>query len=59
MPPLFLVSKQNSPPLGASDTLTMVENRLEMRKLHPSKVKGVNNSKQQTIKHYKGWFLNI
>jgi hypothetical protein len=40
---LLLVSKQNlSPPLGASNTLKIVENRLELRKLWPSKVKGVN-----------------
>jgi hypothetical protein len=43
---LLLVSKQNLkpsswPPLGASNTLKIVENRLEMRKLWPPKVKGV------------------
>jgi len=29
-----------------------------MRKLWAPKVKGVKNSKKQTIEHYKGWFLN-
>jgi hypothetical protein len=35
------MSKQNlNPPLDASDTLIIVENGLEMRKLWPSIVKG-------------------
>ncbi len=43
----LLVCKKNlKPPLGASNTLRIVENRLEMRKLWPSKVKGVKNSKK-------------
>jgi hypothetical protein len=29
-----------------------------MRKLWPPKVKGVKNSKNKTIEHYKGQFLN-
>jgi hypothetical protein len=29
-----------------------------MKKLQPSKVKGVKNSKEQTTKHYKGQFPN-
>jgi hypothetical protein len=45
-------------PLGTSNTLTIIENELEMRKLWPPKLKGVNNSKKQTIEHYKGCFLN-
>ncbi len=32
-------NKTWTPPLGASDTLTIVKNRLEMRKLQPPKVK--------------------
>jgi hypothetical protein len=36
-------SKTWTPLLGASDTLTIVENWLEMRKLRPPKVKGVWN----------------
>ncbi len=46
-------------PLGTSNTITIIENRLEMRKLWPFKVKGVKNSKNQTPKHYKGQFSNI
>jgi hypothetical protein len=45
--------------LGTSNTLTIVENILKMRKLWPPKVKGVKNSKNQTTKHYKGRFSNI
>jgi hypothetical protein len=57
---MFLVSKQNLKPLllGASDTITIVENELEMRKLWYPKVKGVKNSKIQTTEHYKGRFSN-
>jgi len=29
-----------------------------MRKLRPPKVKGVENSKEQIIEQYKGWFPN-
>jgi len=39
-------------------TLTIIENGLEMRKLWPPKVKGGQELKKQTTKHYKGWFLN-
>jgi len=42
-----------TPPFSASNTLTIVENILEMRKLRPPKVKGVKNFKKQTTKHYK------
>jgi len=38
-----------SPPLGASNTLRIVENKLEMRKLWPPKVKGVKNSKKKLL----------
>jgi hypothetical protein len=41
-------------PLNASNTLTIVENRLKMGKLQPPRVKGVKNSTKQTTKHYKG-----
>jgi hypothetical protein len=46
---LLLVSKQNlkPPPLGASNTLKIVENKLEMRKLWAPKVKGVKNSEKK------------
>jgi hypothetical protein len=33
-------NKTQTPPLGASDTLTVVENELEMRKLWPPTIKG-------------------
>jgi hypothetical protein len=56
--PLLLVSESESPPFGASNTLRIVENGLKMKRLWPPKVKGVNNSKKQTIEQYKGWFLN-
>jgi hypothetical protein len=55
---LWCPKKTWTPPLGASETLTIVENRLETRKLWPLKVKGTKNSKKQIIEHYKGWFLN-
>ncbi len=45
-------------PLGESNTLTIVQNKLEMRKLLPPKVKESKNLKKQTTKHYKGRFLN-
>jgi hypothetical protein len=55
---LILVSKKNlSPPLRASNTIRIVKNGLEMRKLWSPKVKGVRNSKK-TIEHYKGRFLD-
>jgi hypothetical protein len=39
-----------------NQTLKIVKNELEMRKLWPLKVKGVKNSKKTTptIEHYKG-----
>jgi hypothetical protein len=53
------VSKQNlSPPLGTSNTLKIVKNKLEMKKLWSPKVKGVKNLEKKTIEHYKGRFLN-
>jgi hypothetical protein len=53
---LILVSQQIlKPPLGASTTLKIVENRLEMRKLWPPKVKGVKKLKK---KNYRDRFLN-
>jgi hypothetical protein len=49
------VSKQNlNPPLGASDTLIIVENGLEMRMLWPPKRKRVVNSKTQIVENYEG-----
>jgi hypothetical protein len=40
-------NKTGASPVGASDTLTIVENRLEMRKFWSSRVvKGVKNSKK-------------
>ncbi len=47
--------------LGESDTLTIVKNKLEIRKLQPPKIKRVKNSKKKkkTTKHYKGQFLNV
>jgi uncharacterized protein (UPF0248 family) len=39
-------NKTWTPPLGPSDTLTIVQNRLEMRKLQPPKVKVVKNFKK-------------
>ncbi len=51
-------NKTWTPPLGASDTLTIVENALEMRKLQPPKVKGMKNAKKQTIKSYQSQFPN-
>ncbi len=45
---LLLVSKQNLKPSsrGACNTLKIVENRLDMRKLWPLKVKGVKKLKK-------------
>jgi len=55
---LILVSKHKlKPPLGASNTIRIVKNELEMRKLWYPKVKGVRNF-LKTIYHYKGRFLN-
>jgi len=51
-------NKTWTPLLGASDTLTIVKNSLEMTKLRSPKVKGVKNSKNQTTEHYKAQFLN-
>jgi hypothetical protein len=45
---LFLVSKQSlSLPLNAYNSLKIVENKLEMRKLWPLKVKGVKRFKKK------------
>jgi hypothetical protein len=50
----FLCSHKTwTPLLGASDTVTIVENGLEMWKLWPPKVKRVKISKIQIIKHCK------
>ncbi len=50
---LILVSKQNLKPSScASNTIKLIENGLEMRKLWSPKVKGVRNLKK-TIEHYK------
>jgi hypothetical protein len=57
--------KQNlKPPLGASNTLKIVENGLEMRKLWPPKVKGVKNSEKnhltlQRLKHLESSFYVV
>jgi hypothetical protein len=40
-------------PIGTYDTLKLVKNGLELKKLQPPKVKGVKNSKKQTTNHYK------
>ncbi len=37
--------------LGTFDTLTIVKNGLEMRKLQAPKVKGLRTRKKQTTKH--------
>ncbi len=55
---LWCSNKTWTPSPGACDTLTVIKNRLEMRKLQPSKVKGIKNSKKQTIEHYQNRFLN-
>jgi hypothetical protein len=56
---LLLVSKQNlKPSFSASNTPRIVKNGLQLRKSWPPKVKGVKNSKKQTIENYKGQFLN-
>jgi hypothetical protein len=52
-------NKTWTPPLGTSGTLAIVENRLEIRKLWPHKVKGVENSKKQTTKHNQRQKFNI
>jgi hypothetical protein len=47
---LLLVSKKKStPPLGTFNTQKIVENKLEMRKLQPPKVKGVKNLKKKLL----------
>jgi hypothetical protein len=38
--------------------LKIVKNEIEWKKLQPSKVEGVKNSKKQATKHYKGQFPN-
>ncbi len=45
-------------PIGIYGTVKIIKNRMELRKLWPPKVEGVNNSKKQTTECYKGWFLN-
>jgi len=48
--PLFLVFKHNlNPPLDASDTLTIVENKLKMRKLQPPQSKGGQKLKKNKL----------
>jgi hypothetical protein len=51
---IWFPNKTWSPPLSASNTIRIVENGLEMRKLWSPKVKGVKNSK----KTIEGRFLN-
>ncbi len=61
---LLLMSKQNLKP-SSSNTLRIVKNKLEMRKLWPPKVKGVKNSKKTNhwtlqrpvLKHPKVLFM--
>ncbi len=55
---VWCLNKTWTPPLHAFDSLTMVENGLEMRNLLAPKVQRVKNSKKQTTKHNKGWFPN-
>jgi hypothetical protein len=43
---LLVFNKTLRPPFSASNTLKIVENRLEIKKLWASKVKGVKNSKK-------------
>ncbi len=50
----WCLKQTGSPPLGASNTLRIVKNGLEMRKLWPPKVKGVKFFLKKTIEHYKG-----
>jgi len=47
---LLLVSKQNLKPFSWRITLKIIENKLEMRKLCPPKVKGVKKFKMFFIK---------
>jgi len=51
-------NKTWTPSPGTYNTLTIIINRLEMRKLQPRKIKGIKNSKKQTTKRYKGQFPN-
>ncbi len=46
-------AKTWTPIIGASSILKIVKHELELRKLWPSKVEGVKNSKKQTTKCYK------
>ncbi len=56
-----------SPPLSASNTLRIVKDQLKMRKLWPSKVKGVKNSPKKNywtlqrlvLKHPEGSFYVV
>ncbi len=61
---LLLVSKQTwSPPFRASNTPKIVENRLEMRKLWPLKIKGVKKFKKKllrpVLKHLESSFYVV
>jgi len=46
------------PPITTSSALKIIKTKIELRKLQPPKVEGVNNPKNQTTERYKGWFLN-
>jgi hypothetical protein len=48
-------NKTSTPPFGAYDALTTVENGLES---YRPQSKGGQELKKQTIEHYKGHFLN-
>jgi hypothetical protein len=49
-------NKTSSPLLSTSNMLKNVKNILQMRKLWPPKVKGVNNSKKKPLKTTKADF---
>jgi len=51
-------NKTWTPPHGASDTLTIIKNGLEIRKLLSPKVKRVKNSKRKASEHYNDQFPN-
>jgi hypothetical protein len=54
---LLLMSIKNSKlPLGTSNTLRIVKNKLKMRKLWPPKVKGVKNFKKNPLNTTKASF---
>jgi hypothetical protein len=55
----FCIQKKLEPLLLAHiGALKIIKNEIKLRKLWPPKVEGVKNSKKQTTKCYKGWFLN-